>query len=83
MTSVEPVLEAQHLKKHFPVTRGLALQRTVGWVRAVEDVSFVIRPGRQSVWEGGAEGVPLERAGGLSGPVGLHESEDAGQDHRW
>jgi oligopeptide/dipeptide ABC transporter ATP-binding protein len=45
MTSVEPVLEAQHLKKHFPVTRGLALQRTIGWVRAVEDVSFTIRPG--------------------------------------
>src|SRR5438552_2437521 len=40
-----PVLEAQHLKKHFPITRGLALQRTVGWVRAVDDVSFSIRPG--------------------------------------
>ena len=40
-----PVLEGRHLKKHFPVTVGLALQRTVGWVRAVEDVSFVIRPG--------------------------------------
>src|ERR1700694_2393069 len=45
MTNVEPVLVAQHLKKHFPVTRGLALQRIVGWVRAVEDVSFAIRPG--------------------------------------
>src|SRR3982074_3213761 len=43
--TVEPVLEGRHLKKHFPVTRGLALHRTVGWVRAVEDVSFVIRPG--------------------------------------
>jgi oligopeptide/dipeptide ABC transporter ATP-binding protein len=41
----QPVLEAQHLKKHFAVNRGLALQRTVGWVRAVEDVSFAIRPG--------------------------------------
>src|SRR5436853_5271412 len=40
-----PVLEGRHLKKHFPITKGLALQRTVGWVRAVEDVSFVIRPG--------------------------------------
>ncbi len=40
-----PVLEAQHLKKHFPVTRGLAIQRTVGWVKAVDDVSFTIRPG--------------------------------------
>jgi oligopeptide/dipeptide ABC transporter ATP-binding protein len=45
MTSVEPVLEARHLKKHFPVTTGLALQRIVGWVRSVEDVSFAIRPG--------------------------------------
>src|SRR5260370_15842171 len=41
----QPVLEAQHLKKHFPVIEGLALLRTVGWVRAVEDVSFAIRPG--------------------------------------
>jgi len=43
--SVEPVLEVQGLKKHFPVTRGMALQRTVGWVRAVNDVSFSIPPG--------------------------------------
>ena len=43
--TAEPVLEARHLKKHFPVTKGLALLRTVGWVRAVEDVSFAIRPG--------------------------------------
>ena len=43
--TAEPVLEGQHLKKHFPLTRGLALQRTVGWVRAVDDVSFAIRPG--------------------------------------
>jgi oligopeptide transport system ATP-binding protein len=43
--SVEAVLEGRHLKKYFPVTRGLALQRTVGWVRSVDDVSFAIRPG--------------------------------------
>src|SRR5260370_33776907 len=45
LMTVEPVLEGRHLKKHFPVTKGLALLRTVGWVRAVEDVSFAIRPG--------------------------------------
>src|SRR4030081_2211438 len=45
MTTVGPVLEANHLKNHFPVTKGLALQRTVGWVRAVDDVSFAIQPG--------------------------------------
>jgi oligopeptide/dipeptide ABC transporter ATP-binding protein len=46
MTAQPPVLEARHLKKHFPVTRGLALQRTIGWVRAVNDVSFVVQPGQ-------------------------------------
>jgi oligopeptide/dipeptide ABC transporter ATP-binding protein len=39
------VLEARHLKKHYPVTQGLVMQKTVGWVRAVNDVSFAIRPG--------------------------------------
>src|ERR1700738_4986171 len=41
----QPALDAPHLKKHLPVTKGLTLLRTVGWVRAVEDVSFAIRPG--------------------------------------
>jgi peptide/nickel transport system ATP-binding protein len=45
LMTVAAVLEGRHLKKHFPVTKGLALLRTVGWVRAVEDVSFAIRPG--------------------------------------
>ena len=45
VTSAPPLVEGRHLKKHFPVTRGLALRRSVGWVRAVEDVSFAIRPG--------------------------------------
>ncbi|HEY3057865.1 MAG TPA: dipeptide ABC transporter ATP-binding protein [Chloroflexota bacterium] len=40
-----PILEGRNLKKHYPVTKGIALQRTVGWVRAVDDVSFAIRPG--------------------------------------
>jgi len=40
----EPLLELSHLKKYFPVRRGL-LQRTVGQVRAVDDVSFAIEPG--------------------------------------
>src|SRR4051812_45372066 len=38
------VLEARNLKKHYPVIQGLVRQKTVGWVRAVEDVSFAIRP---------------------------------------
>jgi oligopeptide/dipeptide ABC transporter ATP-binding protein len=44
--TAEPLLEGRHIKKHFPIIKGLAIQRTVGWVRAVNDVSFVIRPGQ-------------------------------------
>jgi oligopeptide/dipeptide ABC transporter ATP-binding protein len=39
-----PVLEVVGLRKHFPVRRGL-LRRAVGHVRAVDDVSFIIRAG--------------------------------------
>ncbi len=38
------LLKVEHLKKHFPVRRGL-LSRAVGQVRAVDDVSFEIRGG--------------------------------------
>jgi oligopeptide/dipeptide ABC transporter ATP-binding protein len=37
-------LEVRDLKKHFPVTKGL-LKRTVAHVKAVDGVSFAIRPG--------------------------------------
>jgi peptide/nickel transport system ATP-binding protein len=40
----EPLLVADHLVKHFPITRGL-LRRTVGQVRAVDGVSFSIARG--------------------------------------
>jgi len=39
-----PLLRVSHLKKHFPVASGL-LQRTVGYVRAVDDISFTIEEG--------------------------------------
>jgi oligopeptide/dipeptide ABC transporter ATP-binding protein len=37
--SLEPLLRVRGLAKHFPVRGGL-LQRPVGWVKAVDDVSF-------------------------------------------
>jgi peptide/nickel transport system ATP-binding protein len=40
-----PLLEIRHLKKYYPITRGL-LKRTVGYVRAVDDVSLVIPEGQ-------------------------------------
>ncbi|MEX0653079.1 MAG: oligopeptide/dipeptide ABC transporter ATP-binding protein [Phycisphaeraceae bacterium] len=41
----EALLRVEHLKKHFPVHRGV-LRREVGTVRAVDDVSFEIRRGK-------------------------------------
>jgi oligopeptide transport system ATP-binding protein len=45
MSDSIPLVEVQDLKKHFPVTRGLILQRRVGFVRAVDGVSFTIQRG--------------------------------------
>jgi oligopeptide/dipeptide ABC transporter ATP-binding protein len=42
--SGEYLIEAKHVKKYFPIKKGL-LSRTVGNVHAVDDVSFGIRPG--------------------------------------
>jgi peptide/nickel transport system ATP-binding protein len=39
-----PLIEVRNVKKHFPIKRGL-LKRTVGYVRAVDDVSFIILTG--------------------------------------
>jgi len=42
--SAKTLLDVQHLKTYFPITGGL-LQRTVGYVQAVDDVSFTIKEG--------------------------------------
>jgi peptide/nickel transport system ATP-binding protein len=39
-----PLLEARHVKKYFPIRKGV-LQREVGRVHAVDDVSFAVREG--------------------------------------
>ena len=38
-------MEGRDIRKHYPVTAGL-LQRTVGWVRAVDGVSFTVERGK-------------------------------------
>src|SRR2546427_7513932 len=40
-----PLLCAQNLKKHFPVTHGLLLMKTIGQVKAVDDISFTLHQG--------------------------------------
>ena len=44
MNESKVVLKVEHLKKYFPVRRGL-LQRITGHVKAVDDVSFEIYEG--------------------------------------
>jgi peptide/nickel transport system ATP-binding protein len=39
-----PLLEVRGLKMHFPIRKGM-LRRLVGQVKAVDDLSFAIRPG--------------------------------------
>jgi oligopeptide/dipeptide ABC transporter ATP-binding protein len=39
------LLEGRDLVKHYPVTKGL-LQKTVGWVRAIDGVSFTVERGK-------------------------------------
>ena len=39
------LLEAVGLKKHFPVTKGLLISKTTGHIKAVDGVSFELRPG--------------------------------------
>ena len=39
------VLEAQDVKKHFPVTKGVLIPRVTGWIKAVDGVSFQLHAG--------------------------------------
>jgi oligopeptide transport system ATP-binding protein len=41
----EPILRVEDLKVHFPVTKGIVIQRQVATVKAVDGVSFTIRRG--------------------------------------
>jgi len=42
----QPILRAQGLVKHFPVTQGMLWTTVVGWVKAVDGISFSIQPGQ-------------------------------------
>jgi oligopeptide transport system ATP-binding protein len=43
--TADALVEVRGLKKYFPVTSGAIARRVVGWVKAVDDVSFSIRRG--------------------------------------
>jgi len=43
-TTVEPLVEVNNMKKYFPIKRGF-FKRVVGYVKAVDDVSFFVNEG--------------------------------------
>ena len=45
-TAGDPLVEVEHLTKHFPVRQGV-FARAKGVVHAVEDVSLTVRRGRR------------------------------------
>ena len=45
MTSDEALVQVFDLKVHFPITRGIIMQRQVGAVKAVDGVSFDVMRG--------------------------------------
>jgi oligopeptide transport system ATP-binding protein len=45
MNAAAPLVVVENLTKHFPVLRGIVIQRKVGAVRAVDGISFTIASG--------------------------------------
>ena len=43
--SAAPILQVERLRKHFALTKGIVLAKTLGHVKAVDDVSFTIAAG--------------------------------------
>jgi oligopeptide transport system ATP-binding protein len=41
----QSLLDVQHLKMYFPIHKGIVFQRRVGWVQAVDDITFSVKEG--------------------------------------
>src|SRR5215467_11689934 len=46
LVATNTLVDVRDLKMHFPLTRGIVLQRVVGYVRAVDGISFSIDRGQ-------------------------------------
>jgi oligopeptide/dipeptide ABC transporter ATP-binding protein len=45
VVATDTLIRVENLKKYFPVTKGLILMKTVGYVQAVDGISFTIKQG--------------------------------------
>ena len=45
MSAANQLVQVENLRKHFPITRGILIQRKIGAVRAVDGISFSITRG--------------------------------------
>ena len=43
--ATDPLIRVENLKKYFPVNKGLILMKTIGYVQAVDGISFSIKQG--------------------------------------
>ena len=56
------LLSVKNLKMYFPITQGIILQRQVGWVRAVDDISSPSNAARRSAWSASRAAARAPRA---------------------
>ncbi|HWP68188.1 MAG TPA: oligopeptide/dipeptide ABC transporter ATP-binding protein, partial [Rectinemataceae bacterium] len=45
MTDESTLLDVRNLKVYFPVEKGILVRRRVGWLKAVDDISFSVKKG--------------------------------------
>src|SRR5215813_4146123 len=45
LADTEPLLRVENLRKSYPFSKGIVLARTLGCIKAVDDISFTIRSG--------------------------------------
>ncbi len=45
MSTQHPLLEVKNLKVYFPIEKGIIIRKRIGWLKAVDDVSFLVQQG--------------------------------------